>query len=282
MNTDVDQNLEATASIREELRIRVDGNPTLGTLIYLPGLQGDWSLLRSFKAAIKDKVRLVEFTYPRTVTWSLDQYAAEIENALFERGITSGWLLGESFGSQIAWPMARNSSDCSSRFQVEGIILAGGFVKHPNAPGIHLVKQITGNCPRRGYERFLKLYAGYVKFRHRHAPETLSAMDEFLARRTEADRQAMSHRVSLIAANDARPLVSNLKVPVYALSGFWDPIVPRFVTRCWLQRNCPGYRGAKTIFRADHNVLGTQPRQSAHVITAWMKASTGQGFCRDR
>src|SRR6266487_4632921 len=166
----------------ESIQIRVHGEASLPTLVYLPGLHGDWTLVSSFRAAMAGKVRFVEFAYPRTTTWSLDEHAEAIEVALLSRGIVRGWLLGESFGSQPAWqlvgrlvkdqseptdpswkgsPPPRTSKSllpsmdpkCGSeswppsdgrdgggvdgvpltrpRFRVEGLILAGGFVRHP-------------------------------------------------------------------------------------------------------------------------------------------------------
>src|SRR6185436_11229062 len=85
------------------LKMRVHGDPSGPTLIYLPGLHGDWTLVSSFRAAIAGRVRFVEFTYPRTTTWSLDDYARGIEGMLLAQGIERGWLLGESFGSLPAW-----------------------------------------------------------------------------------------------------------------------------------------------------------------------------------
>ena len=85
----------------EELQLRIHGEASLPTLIYLPGLHGDWTLIGGFRKAIGGRVRFVEITYPRTLTWSLDDYAAAIETALAQNGITRGWLLGESYGSQV-------------------------------------------------------------------------------------------------------------------------------------------------------------------------------------
>src|SRR5438132_2381459 len=85
------------------LQIRVHGDALLPTLVYLPGMHGDWTLVSSLRAAMAGRVRFVEFAYPRTVTWSLDDYAEAIEEALLANGIERGWLLGESFGSQPAW-----------------------------------------------------------------------------------------------------------------------------------------------------------------------------------
>ena len=89
----------------EELQIRIHGDASQPALIYLPGLHGDWTLIPSFKRALGNRVRFAEVTYPRTLTWSLDDYAAGVEASLAEKGITRGWLLGESFSSQVVWPM---------------------------------------------------------------------------------------------------------------------------------------------------------------------------------
>src|ERR1035437_8465335 len=110
----------------EQLEVRIYGDAALPTLIYLPGLHGDWTLVGSFRRAVSGRVCFVEMTYPRTLAWSLEDYAEAIETALAERGIVRGWLLGESFGSQVVWPLIARK-----RFQIEGVILAGGFLRHP-------------------------------------------------------------------------------------------------------------------------------------------------------
>src|SRR5438876_5204853 len=159
----------------DDLKMRVHGDPSLPTLVYLPGMHGDWTLVSSFRAAIASRVRFVEFTYPHTTMWSLDDYARGIEGMLLAKGIERGWLLGESFGSLPAWqlvgrflnrpgaqyesrPTPSPSQEGSQRsdptrqfpsleglgvgfsassvgepvgFQTQGLILAGGFVRHP-------------------------------------------------------------------------------------------------------------------------------------------------------
>ena len=61
--------------MKEKLEMRTYGDASLPTLIYLPGLHGDWTLVGSFRHALGGRVRFVEFTYPRTLTWSLEDYA---------------------------------------------------------------------------------------------------------------------------------------------------------------------------------------------------------------
>jgi pimeloyl-ACP methyl ester carboxylesterase len=250
----------------EELQLRIHGAASLPTLIYLPGLHGDWTLIGGFREAVGGKVRFVEFIYPRTLVWSLDDYAAAIETALAQNGIANGWLLGESYGSQVLWAMVARG-----KFTAQGMILAGGFVKHPMRWAMRLAPNSFGD--RISTALFVRIIFGYVKiarFRYRRSPETLATIDEFVVRRTELDRQAAQHRLHLIAQYDPCPIARQTNVPVFGLSGFLDPIVPWPFVRRWLKKNCPALRDYKVIHSADHNVLGTAPVDAAKQILAWM------------
>ncbi|HSH93060.1 MAG TPA: alpha/beta hydrolase [Roseimicrobium sp.] len=251
----------------EELQMRVHGPATAPTLVFLPGLHGDWTLVTSFRMRLGNAVRFVEFTYPRTLEWSLDDYADAIADALHKAGIDHGWVLGESYGSQIVWPLATRG-----RFKVKGIILAGGFVRHPMNWAVRLAARVGKGVSLSWLARFLFWYARYARFRHRHAPETLSSIHEFVERRTELDRHAAIHRLHLIANNDPRPLASTVTVPVHHLSGLWDPVVPWMPVRPWLKHHCPGWKANRLIPSADHNVLGTAPAESALQVLKWMNA----------
>ncbi len=254
----------------EELQLRSYGQPSQSTLVYLPGLHGDWTLVGSFRRALRDRTRFVEITYPRTLTWSLDDYACEIENTLARHDIGDGWLLAESFGSQIAWPIAARQ-----RFQVHGIILAGGFGRHPAGWGVWLAHKLTGNVSPTLLTRLIALYAYFARVRYRYAPEVLSGMEEFFVRRTDLDRRAAQHRLKLIHRNDPCELARTLTVPVYALAGLIDPIVPWWPVRRWLRRNCPSLRDHRIIWRADHTVLATAPQAAADQVLKWMAAGNG-------
>ena len=62
------------SNMADQIQIRVHGEANLPSLVYLPGLHGDWTLISSFRAALVDKVRFVEIAYPRTTDWTLYQY----------------------------------------------------------------------------------------------------------------------------------------------------------------------------------------------------------------
>lgn len=255
----------------ETIQLRIHSPQAARTLIYLPGLHGDWTLVGGFRRALAEQsrasggVRFVEFTYPRTLTWSLSDYAEAVEGALAEKGIARGWLIGESFSSQVVWPILERQ-----RFQVEGLILAGGFVRHPMRWGVRAAERMAGGVSMTWLARILFGYAKIARFRYRHSPETITGIHEFIARRTEQDRQAARHRLHLLAANDPGFIARNAQVPVYGLTGVLDPVVPWMFVRRWLKKNCPSLRDYRIIWNADHNVLGTAPDSAAAQVLKWM------------
>jgi pimeloyl-ACP methyl ester carboxylesterase len=249
----------------EELQMRIHGEAGLPTLIYLPGLHGDWTLVGGFRRALAGRARFVEFIYPRTLDWSLDDYAQVIEARLLENGIARGWLLGESYGSQVLWPIV-----AGRRIDVQGVVLAGGFVRHPMRWAARLAQRVAGEIPLSLLTRLMFGYARIARFRYRRSPETMASIQEFVARRTELDRQAAVHRLRLIAENDPCSIAARFSGPVFAASGFLDPIVPWFFVRRWLRRHCPALRDYRIFWRADHNVLGTAPDAVADQVIKWI------------
>jgi len=242
-----------------QIRIQDGAGPTL---IYLPGTHGDWTLNSGFRREMKGRARLVEFTFPRTLEWSLADHANAIEQKLLENQITHGWILAESFASQIAWAWVAQRS---GRFQIDGIILAGGFVRHPMIPAVHLAKFLTRHIPLSLLKFILWIYAMYARSREGDSPEVRAALREFVARRTKEDLRAAAHRLELIVENDLRPVARATKLPVFYLTGLIDPIVPWPLVQPWLQKNCPGYRGWKIVFTSDHHVLGASEAAGKHV-----------------
>ncbi|MBN2508445.1 MAG: alpha/beta hydrolase [Verrucomicrobia bacterium] len=270
----------------DSLQVRVEGRAQRPALVYLPGIHGDWTMITSFRARMRPQVRLVEFSYPRTLTWTLDDYAGAVLAALAARSVDAGWLLGESFGSQVLWRMleqcgapAQNPAQARepgrAGFRPQGVILAGGFVRYPWMGLARLAAHAGRRTPAWGWRLGLRAYALYARCRHRHAPETLADVREFIRRRLEpADRLAIRHRLRLMLENDPRPVARRTRLPVYTLVGALDPVVPALPVRHWLQRHCPGYRGCRTVLPADHNVLGTAPQRSAEQILRWLGIGT--------
>lgn len=261
----------------DHIQIRSSGPSDGPCLFYLPGLHGDWTLVGSFKAALGSRVRFVEITYPRTTTWTAKDYAKGVLDALAKAGIKSGWLLAESFGSQVGWEILRLSSSQagSGGFSPAGLILAGGFVRHPMRWIIPIVQKINRAIPLRALGVICRGYAFYARFRHRRAPETLAGVKEFIVNRSvEEDRRAIGWRYTIIQENDFCEIARSTRVPVYQLTGFFDPVVPWASVRRWLKRNCASYAGCKVIRGADHNVLGSAPAAAARQVLEWMNGKT--------
>ncbi|MEO7297543.1 MAG: alpha/beta hydrolase [Verrucomicrobiota bacterium] len=255
----------------QQLQIRIQ-NGDGPTLIYLPGTHGDWTLNTGFRREINGRARFVEFTFPRTLHWSLSDHANAIEQKLLENKIERGWILAESFSSQIVWAwIAQNSK----AFQIEGIILAGGFVRHPIIPAVYLAKFLTRRLPISFVKIILRLYTIYARAREGDSAEVREALQEFVSRRTREDLLAAAHRLDLIIQNDPGVIARFNAVPVFYLTGFIDPIVPWPLVEPWLRKNCAGYRDWKVVFTADHHVLGNA-KKSAGIVLSWISASAPQ------
>jgi pimeloyl-ACP methyl ester carboxylesterase len=252
-------------SAPRKLLVRIHGSAELPTLVYLPGLHGNWTLIGNFRKALGGRVRFVEISYPPTLTWTLEEYSAGVESALLENGIVRGWVLAESFGSQVVWPMLGQKG-----FQTEGLILAGGFVQHPMRWAVRLAERVCGEL---SFSMIILILFGYAKlsrWRFRNSPETNSGIQEFIDSLTELDRQAAKHRLRLVAQSNPCAIARQVGVPLYALTGLFDPVVPWFWVRRWLRKNCPALREYRIISHADHNVLGTGATAAAEQILKWM------------
>ncbi|HEX7861075.1 MAG TPA: alpha/beta hydrolase [Verrucomicrobiae bacterium] len=257
-----------------ELQFRVDGEPTSPTLIYLPGLHGDWTLLPGFRELAKARFRLAQFTYPRTLSWSLRDYAQAVDQQLKTAGIRSGWILAESFSSQVAWTWLKQAQDGATDFRFEGMILAGGFVRYPMLLNLAAARFFFAVTPWWAWRLLFKVYLAYSGFRHRNAGPAGNCAEEFIARRTPLDLATMRARLRLIAEADLREVARKARCPIYQVAGVIDPVVPPAMVARWLRRNCRTFAGARVIWPADHNVLGTEPAAALAQIENWVSASS--------
>jgi pimeloyl-ACP methyl ester carboxylesterase len=267
----------------ESLQLHVHNQGLAPTLIYLPGMHGDCTLLAGFRQALAGRACLAEFTYPRCEDWAVNDYARKVAALLMGRGLTRGWLLGESFSSQVAWALigqtqktdltrsSRATDSTAAPFAPEGLILAGGFVRHPLPFAVALGGQVSRHIPTRLLRRLCEVWASSAARRSKECPETLAGLREFVERRTnELDRRAITRRYGLLLETDSRPVARRAGLPVFLLAGRNDPVVPWPWVRAWLCRHCPGFRDSRVIPRAGHAVLLDAPKESADQILRWI------------
>ena len=76
----------------------------------------------------------------------------------------------------------------------------------------------------------------------------------------------------MIRRGDRRPTARAARLPVFQLSGVWDPIVPWWQVRPWLRRNCPGFKASRIVRTGGHNVLLSAAEESAGQILEWIRA----------
>ncbi|MEN9576962.1 MAG: hypothetical protein RL514_4817, partial [Verrucomicrobiota bacterium] len=226
------------------------------------------------------------------VTWSLGEFAAAVEARLRAHGIVKGWVLAESFGSQVAWELlagrgrgegAGDGREVSGgmgervpRFRAEGLILAGGFARHPWLAGVRGTEWVLRRAPLGWLSAVVGGYAVVARWRFQQSAEVVAAVGEFRGRWGEELRQAAGHRLRLIAGNDPRELVRGVRVPVVHLTGVFDPVVPWWPVQRWLGRECPGWCGKAVVWPADHNVLSTGTPAAVRLVLGWM-GGAGRG-----
>ena len=239
-------------------------------------MHGDWTLVGPFRRALTGRATLAETTYPRRPEWRLDDYAHSIEQAALAHGISRLWLLAESFSSQVAWTMIRRTQDETSPLQIQRMILAGGFVRHPWPWGVSLAHRASRAIPSWLLKRLCMVYGKLACRRCGPDAEIAAETTEFVKRRTEPeDRRTLTSRYRLIANADLRPVARRTRLPVFLMSGALDPIVPWWLVRPWLQRNCPGFRDSHIIPRTGHNHLLDAPQASAARILEWISSAPG-------
>jgi pimeloyl-ACP methyl ester carboxylesterase len=250
---------------------------TQPTLIYLPGIHGDWTLAGRFRRALGDRAGFVEFNYPRSLQWNLEDYADAVVEALEARGINHGWLIGESFSSQVAWAIGARQTQAArvaGAFVIDGVILAGGFVRYPYdwevRAGIWSHDHLPDACWRFGFSCLVHS----ARWLAGNDPAIAEDVVEFVARRTPEDLRIIRRRMEILLERDLRPAACAARMPVYQLTARGDFIVPWGPVRRWLRAACPGYRSTRVVPFSSHSVLFSRPALSVEQILVWVGAET--------
>ncbi len=253
----------------DSITSRLHGDPDRHVLVYLPGLHGDFTLVRRFRERITERTAFVEFAYPIRGRPSLNDMSEAVYAELERLGAREVTLLAESFGSQVAWAMISQGRDT---VRIHRLVLSGGFIRHPWPAGVHLARRLTG-AMRRRRNLILETFPWYGRLAYESRPGLAEDLTRFVeARSRPEDREAIHHRLELIASSDFRPVAAETRIPVHHLTGVFDPIVPWPPVMRWLKLHCPGYQGTVRFHTSDHAVLVSRPTAAAQVISRWVGA----------
>ena len=245
-------------------------------IIYLPGVHGDDSLAAGCRDRLGPGLRWVPTRYRVHPGGTLDRLVDEVLWQVRKAGVDHGWLLAESFGSQVAWALlARCRNDRAAGFRPLGLVLAGGFVRHPMPWAAGCLGRWGRRAPTPLVKAILEVYRAYGWVRFAGDRPALRGLTRFCRRRARPrDRETVADRLELIAEVDLRAAASAVTVPVHALAGCWDVIVPWPPVFRWLARHCPGWRGGRVLAAGGHAVLVERPATSARIVAEWVLGSS--------
>ena len=231
--------------------------------VYLPGVHGDWTAQAAARPGLSGSLRLIEAAYPRTSEWQLADFSRSLAEMLDRLGLESVHLIGDSFGSLVAW---RFGLDWPQR--VRSVVLVGGFSRPPRFRVAAAARWALHVTPTSFLEKGIDTYVLYKrqKGEARHASQ--AALPPYPATRTHRGRRATVNRMAIIQRTDLREELSKVDFPVRYVGGAADLIVPvrreiatlrrRLGERCQFQSHI--------IPAAPHTIIASHPHDTAEYI----------------
>jgi 3-oxoadipate enol-lactonase len=235
-------------------------------LVYLPGVHGDWTPLGRARSLLNESFQLVEAAYPRVAHWSLADFSQALESLLDALKLDSVHLVGESFGSLVAWEFGLTHPR-----RVRSLALVGGF-SHPPSRTAGLAKHALSLVPTALFETGVDMYVAHKNRRGepRHPPG--EGVPPYAAVRTASGRRATANRMRLIQRTDFRPLLSQVAFPVRYIGGEKDRLVPVQRELRTLQQHLPAicnFQG-RVLPGAPHMIIVSHPEQTVEHLAEWV------------
>jgi pimeloyl-ACP methyl ester carboxylesterase len=229
-------------------------------VVYLPGIEGSGALSHTFLSQAESLFPITRLHYPGQIRLSLEEMADGCAQALFEQGIPSAIWLGDSFGSAVALTIAERHPRAAS-----GIILAGGLSKPSSVTRLLFWSRVWDRCPDRWRKAVLRKRLGKLGRRNPHS-FTKSAVDEFLS---NGHLDYLAWRLRLLAAFDARPFLSEIRVPLLYLGGESDSLVDTHEEAREFRTRVSGAR-AYLFPGCGHFVLGERPSECVELVNNFL------------
>ncbi|MCL5271004.1 MAG: alpha/beta hydrolase [bacterium] len=240
------------------------------TVVYLPGVHGDWTPLGWLRPHLARATRLVETAYPRQAEWTLVDHAASLARLIGRLDGRPVHVLAESFGSLVGWQFALDYPGCAA-----SLILAGGFTRPPHPFQVGAARAGLRLVPRRVFEKGMDLYLARVAhYAGAPVPGLDGATPPFAAVRGRRGRRALMNRLRLIQHADFRGRLNEIGMPVAYLGGAADRIVPVREEVAVLERVlAPVCRfRSRIIPGAPHPILPACAREAARFVMEWINS----------
>lgn len=253
--------------------IHTESGPTIaGTdaappLVYLPGVQGDPSLLERARVHLNSHHRLIEVTYPRPPDWSLADHARALEDLLDTLELDSAHLLADSFGSLIGLEFGLSRPE-----RVRSLIMVGGFCR-PVAEGrVMLARGALGTLSSSWLERGLRLVASLNEAGEDLEDELGWAAIPRLASQSPRARRAAANRLAIIARTDFSQRLGEIQFPVRYIGGSADAVVPILGEVGLLRRRLNPRSGFQShiIPLGPHSILMSEAVRTALRVRRWV------------
>lgn len=246
---------------------RVSGRAEAPVVVYLPGVHGDWTAQTAARPVLTQGLRLIEVAYPRTAAWNLEEFASALGALLDELGQRRVHLVGDSFGSLVAWQFALHDPQ-----RVRSLVLVGGFCQPPRFRLAASAGLALHLMPTPLLELGITAYVNYCRSWRGRCFDLDDGTTPYAATRTLAGRVATARRMAIIQQTDFRSQLHRVSFPVRYVGGAWDRIVPvrREVRTLNTQLAEPCRFESHLIPRAPHAIIATHPLETAQRIAAWL------------
>lgn len=244
---------------------QVSGLESHPPVVYLPGVHGDWTPLERARSLLNRAHRLIEVAYPRVSHWTLSDFSHGLEHLLDQLGIHSAHLVGESFGSLVAWQFGLTHPG-----RVRSLVLVGGFSQPPRFGVAGIASAALKVTPTAALETGIDLYV--ARKTKRGERRSHDAGGPYPATRTDRGRLATANRMAIIQRADFRSHLGSVEFPVRYLGGTRDIVVPVRREVATLSRRLPaGCRfQSELVAGAPHPILASHPHPTTDQITRWI------------
>jgi aminoacrylate hydrolase len=240
------------------------GDPDAPPILYLPGVHGDWTPQVRARSILSRDFHFVETAYPRIENWSIDDYARALKEMLDGLGIESAHIVGESFGSLVAWQFGIANPD-----RVRSFTLVGGFSRPPRfrVAAAAALKALPNNLLESAIDVYV---AGKSAAGERR--ETFES-GAYPATRTPRGRRATANRMTIIQESDFRDQLKQIKFPVRYLGGARDIVVPVRREIATLLAHLPPHCDfqSELVAGAAHAIIASHPEETVEHMSRWVR-----------